>query len=245
MVSTRLFTAFGIAGLMYLAGAAFGQDHAKEAAKPAEKMAQPAGADDAAKQAEEMKMWAEMAKPVKEHQWMAQFVGYWDSESVTYTPQGAGEPEKGRMEYKLAMGGRFIEMDFEGKFMGQPFHGGGMMGYNKVDQRFESTWADNMGTGMLFMTGQLSDGEKTLTLQGDYTNPMTKQKSIFKEITTISDKDHHKSAFYDVVDGKDVKIMEISYTRATKPAKPAKMMDKGAEHEPMKDHSKDDKKGDK
>lgn len=243
MMSNRLFAMCGIAGVMCLAGAALGQDKAKEPAKPADKMAQPAGGEDAAKQAEEMKMWTEMAKPGEQHKWLMQFVGYWESESITYTPQGAGQPEKGRMEYKLAMGGRFLDMDFEGKFMSQPFHGGGMIGYNKVDQRFESTWVDTMGTGMLFMTGQLSDGEKTLTLEGDYTNPMTKQKSTFKEVMTVVDKDHHKSAFYDKVEGKDVKIMEISYTRAARPARPGKL-EKG-EHEPMKDHAKDDKKGEK
>lgn len=228
----------GVVALMACAGVALGQDHGKEPAKPADKMAQPAGGDDAAKQAEEMKIWEEMAKPAEQHKWLTQFEGTWDSETVVYTPEGAGQPEMGRMDYTMALGGRFVGMHFQGAMMGQRFEGGGMLGYNKVDHRFESTWMDTMGTGMLFMTGQLSDGEKVLTLEGDYTNPMTKQKATFKEITTIVDKDHHKSAFYDKVDGKDVKIMEISYTRASKPAKM-----EHDEHEPMKDHAKDDKHG--
>lgn len=210
----------GVAMLMGLAGNAMGQDKAAAPAKALEKVVDHAkkAADDGKA---EMEAWTASAKPGPMHKWLEQFAGTWESETTEFSPAGAGKPEKGKMEYKLTMGGRFIQMDFEGRMHGQFYHGGGMMGFNNVDQRFEATWADSMSSTIMYMNGAADKEGKVLTLQGEYTNPMTKTKDTFKEVTTVIDKDHHKSEFFGTIDGKETKMMEISYTRVAKGAKAA------------------------
>lgn len=237
MSSSKRFMVFGVAAVMCLAGVAMGQDHAKPASKPLDKMPEKMG--DKGPGDAEMQAWIESAKPGPMHKWLSQFVGTWETETTEYTPQGAGKSEKGKMEYKLTMGGRFLDMDFEGRMHGQFYHGGGMMGYNNIDQRFESTWCDTMSSNILFMTGTADKDEKVVTLSGEYTNPATKAKDSFKEILTVIDKDHHKSEFFGMMDGKEMKVMEINYSRVAKGAmRPEKMKPKMTEEMPAKKSDK-------
>jgi hypothetical protein len=223
---------FGVAAVMCLAGAAMGQDHAKPAPKPQEKMPEKMG-DKGHDSNAEMEAWMESSKPGEMHKWLAQFAGTWETETTEFSPEGAGKPEKGKMEYKLTMGGRFLEMNFEGRMHGQFYHGGGAMGFNNIDQRFESTWMDTMSSNMLFMTGTADKDGKMLTLKGEFTNPMTKTKDAFKEVLTVVDKDHHKSEFFGTMNGQEMKMMEITYAREAKGTMKSDKMDK------MKDKVKD------
>lgn len=247
MFTAKRFMVLGVAAVLCLAGSAMGQDHAKPAAKPQEKLPEkpgehgPGGESNA-----EMDAWIASAKPGEMHKWLSQFVGTWETQTTEFSPEGAGQPEKGKMEYKLTMGGRFLNMDFEGRMHGQFYHGGGAIGFNNVEQRFESTWMDTMSSTIMYMTGTADKEGKVLTLMGEVTNPLNKSKDSFKEIMTVIDNDHHKSEFFGAADGHEFKMMEISYTRAAKGTMKSEKMDKMKEK--LKDKANDEatpKKSDK
>jgi hypothetical protein len=118
------------------------------------------------------------------------------------------------MTSKMVMGGRFLSMDYDGRYHGKFFHGGGMWGYNNIDKRFEMTWADSASTAIAFLTGAADDAKKVFTMTGDCSDPISGKKAKQKEILTITGKDTYKQDFYWEVGGAEMKGMSITYTRS-------------------------------
>jgi hypothetical protein len=155
-----------------------------------------------------MKAWEEAGKPGPNHKLLGQFEGEWQTEAKDLTP-GQEATDKGTMTSKMVYGGRFLSMEYDGRFHGQFFRGGGMWGYNNTEKRFESTWADSSGTMLSFMTGSVSADGKVFTMTGEITDPASGKKTMQKEVTTIVGRDSYKMEFY--MDG--VKGMEIVFAK--------------------------------
>lgn len=183
-------------------------------AKPADKGGEkPGGKAPAGDMAAEMAEWQKSAAPGKFHEWLKQMEGEWQVEMKFFGPDGSPMGGgTGTMTSKMTKGGRFLDQDFDGRFNGMFFRGGGTMGYNNLDKRFEATWTDSMSTGIMMMTGQADAAGKVLTMTGESTQPDGK-KETEKEVTTIIDKNSYKSEFFKVAGGKDLKTMEIVYTK--------------------------------
>jgi hypothetical protein len=60
--------------------------------------------------------------------------------------------------------------------------------------------------------GTYDPATKTLTYTSEY-EPMPGMKTKVRELLKIPDKDHHTLEFYEDRGGKEVKVMEIIYTR--------------------------------
>lgn len=162
---------------------------------------------------DKMKAFEEANKPGPSHKMLEQFVGEWAAEAKDLTP-GEENVDKGTMTITMMYGNRFMSMDFDGRNHGKFFRGGGMMGYNNAEKRFEATWADSMSTGIMYMTGSSSGDGKVFTLTGEAPNPMTGKKATWKEVITITSKDTWRDDFSMIDGGKEMKVMEITYTRA-------------------------------
>ena len=59
------------------------------------------------------------------------------------------------------------------------------MGYNNVTDQFESTWVDSMSTGTMMSKGTLSADKKTLTMNSECFDPMTKKPCAGREVVTV------------------------------------------------------------
>jgi hypothetical protein len=190
------------------------------AAKQDGKGAPPAGNADAM-----MKAWEEAAKPGPNHKLLEWFEGEWQAEVKDLSP-GMESSDKGTLTCKMVYGGRFLSMDYDGRFHGKFFRGGGMWGYNNTDKKFESSWADSMGSMISYMTGTVSADKKVFTLSGDMTDPTAGKKISQKEVITITGKDTYKQEFF----MGEQKVMEISYTKG-----------KAEKREDKKDEKKEEK----
>ncbi len=193
-------------------------DKAPKTDKPAPKEDKPKAdkpKTEAPKADDKMKAFEEANKPGPHHKMLEQFEGEWAAEAKDLTP-GEETVDKGTMTIKMMYGNRFMAMDYDGRNHGKFFRGGGMMGYNNAEKRFEATWADSMSTSIMFMTGSSSGDGKTFTLTGEAPNPMTGKKSTWKEVITFTGKDTWRDDFSMVDGGKEMKVMEITYTRAGK-----------------------------
>jgi hypothetical protein len=184
-------------------------DKGAEKAKPADKP----------KVEEKGKSGEDSDKPGPNHKMLAALEGEWAAEVRELTP-GAETTDKGTMTCKMVYGGRFLMMDFDGRSHGKFFKGGGLWGYNNAQKRFESTWADSMGTGIVFMSGSTTGDGKVFTMTGESNDPATGKGMSIKEVSTIKDKNTWHTDFFLVNGGKEMKVMEIEYTRA-KGEKPA------------------------
>lgn len=190
-------------------------------AKPAETKpaapaapAQPGDAKKAPTKEEMEEAWMKAMAKNEHHERFKTLEGTWDCAMKFWEP---GQPEqtgKGSMTNTLIHDGRYVQHDFKGEFMGMPFTGSGLMGYNNATQKYEGTWCDNMGTGIMFSTGSYDEKTKTYTSTGEFDMPgMGKVKQ--REVTTIVDNDKHTMTMYHQIGAeKEMKVMELTYTRA-------------------------------
>jgi hypothetical protein len=95
----------------------------------------------------EMQEMFALAAPGPEHAFFKKLVGSWKTESKFWMdPSQPPMTTLGNASSQLIMGGRFLQSEFTGDFMGMPFEGLGIDGYDRVQEKFVSVWMDNMGT---------------------------------------------------------------------------------------------------
>lgn len=167
---------------------------------------------------EMMKAITEAATPGEEHARLDALVGEWTTTGKFWMGPGK-EPEvsKGTGSSKWIMGKRFIKEDFTGKWMGQPFTGMGILGYDKVKKEYTSTWIDTMGTGVMSSSGHYDSGKNHLVMDTVFACPMSDGEKKGKAVTRIISKDEHVFEMYDIApDGTELKMMEIVYKRKKK-----------------------------
>ena len=164
-----------------------------------------------------MKNWEAYMTPGDVHKMMASWDGTWDTESTSWMAPGAPPmTSKGTSVNKMALGGRYQISNHKGMMMGMPFEGMSMTGYDNAKKMFVSTWIDNMGTGIMKMEGPWDAATKSMTLTGKCVDPMAgggkemELKEIFK---MVDDKTQVMEMYGPGPDGKELKMMEIKFTR--------------------------------
>ncbi len=166
----------------------------------------------------------ELAKIGENHKLLGEMAGNW-----TYTVKmwmdgnTSAEPmtSKGTATRKPMMGGRYYELNVQGemempgadgKMMKMDFKGMALEGYDNVKEKFVSTWMDNMGTGIMMAEGTYDPASKTFTFTSEM-EMMPGMKTKVREVIKIVDKYHHTFEWYEDRGGKEMKTMEINYTR--------------------------------
>jgi hypothetical protein len=113
------------------------------------------------------------------------------------------------------MDGRFVQVDHTGDMGGMAFHGVGVNGFDNVSGKFVSTWIDNMGTGIMIGSGELSKDGKTMTWSFTYNCPITKKPAVMREVETFNSDTSMTMEMYgnDPKSGKEFKMMKIDFTK--------------------------------
>lgn len=166
-------------------------------------------------QDEMMKAWAAYMTPGDMHKMLAKDDGEWTGDITMWMEPGK-EPTKstGTMINKMIMGGRYQESTVSGQMMGQPMEGKGITAYNNSSKQFETTWIDNMGTGIMKLTGTYDPATKSITYTGTQLDPMmNKEVSIKQVLKFIDDKHQVMEMYMPGPDGKNYKGMEIKFTK--------------------------------
>lgn len=164
---------------------------------------------------DEMKKWTEYMTPGKMHKLFSGWDGQWNGEITMWMAPGAPPSQsKGTLINKTIMDGRYQIGTHTGDFNGMPFEGMSILAYDNAKNIFESTWIDNMGTGIMHLKGTFDEKKQVLTLSGFMTDPMTGKDTKVKETFTVKDNDSHTmEMFMEGPDGKEFRTMEIIYKR--------------------------------
>ena len=173
-----------------------------------------------AKKQEMMKKWQEAATPGTAHKVLEPMVGDWTYTSKMWeAPKAKAEESTGTATMKWALGGRFIEQEFKGQAMGQPFEGRGFIGYNNVDKTYETTWFDNMMTSTMFSrNATFETRSKTLKDSGLMTCPMSENHKREYRAEWKLEKNSLRYTMWTKDDGgKEFKQMEINLKRSKEP----------------------------
>jgi len=159
------------------------------------------------------KAWMAYMTPGEQHEHFKVQASDWTYVSKFWMDPTSKEPmvTNGTAKFETIFGGRYLKMTHDGEMMGMPFHGFGLSGYDNAKKVYQSIWIDNMGTGIMYMTGNYIDGKLVMT--GTAPDPMTGKDVTMKEVNTEVDKDHFYFEMYVVTPKGDVKTMEINYTR--------------------------------
>lgn len=159
----------------------------------------------------EMEAMEKAMSPGENHKNLARYVGDWTfTNKMWMDPSQPPQESGGTMKGEMILGGRYAQLHWKGEFMGMPFEGRGTEGYDNLAKQYVSSWVDNMGTGILSMTGTCENDGKTCTMKGDMIDPMTGNKSYMRTVVTWMDQNNFKwEMFGPGADGKELKMMEM------------------------------------
>jgi hypothetical protein len=163
---------------------------------------------------DDMKAMMAYSTPGDIHKMMARSAGSWTG-VVTMWMQPGAPPVSSTAEStsEMILGGRCLQSKNTGSFMGQPFEGLSIMGYDNAKKVFVSSWIDNMGTGMMYMTGTWDPQTKSINFTGTEVDPMAGKDVSIREVWQMVDDNNQVMDMYSVTDGKEFKAMEIKFTR--------------------------------
>lgn len=169
-------------------------------------------------QADEPKGMA-MPDPIKagpEQAHYPKMAGKWNIAQTMFMPDGKTMKSTATQETRVVLGGLGIAFDFEGsmgpdaKMLGHGFHT-----YAPGAKKYETYWFDNYSTfGASHGWGTWD--EKTKTMREEMRGPGPDGKEMVMRSTTVveSDDKHTMTMFMVMPDGKEMKLMEMVYTRA-------------------------------
>lgn len=161
------------------------------------------------------KAWMAFMTPGDVHKMIAKSDGQWKGDVTWWTAPGQ-QPmtSTATCTNTMIMGGRYQQSMNKGTMMGMPFEGMGLLGYDNAAKVFNYTWIDNMGTGVMNMTGTWDDATKSVNFTGTTTDPVSGKQIPVREVFTMTNDNNQMLQMYTSgPDGKEFKTMEIKYTR--------------------------------
>jgi Protein of unknown function (DUF1579) len=157
-------------------------------------------------------------RPTEQHELLKKDVGTWDATVRIFPMPGAkAMVSKGVEKNRLLKGGLWLITRFEGEAMGTPFIGMGQFGYDPAEKKYVGTWVDTMTPHMMTMKSEYDEATKTMTGTSETRDPITGEKYTAKMINRYNDDgtrvmEMHRTG----EDGKESKVMEITYKRSEK-----------------------------
>jgi hypothetical protein len=150
-------------------------------------------------------------KQLSEH-----FDGNWNVKATMWMdPSMPPMNSTGKSTNTTEYGGRHVRNKYTGEFMGAPFQGEALTSYDNVKGKYINLWIDSMGTGQYVTEGDYDPATKTYTFRGTMSDPTKPdKKTTMKDVVRIKDKDNHVMESYELVDGKENKMMVLEYSRA-------------------------------
>jgi hypothetical protein len=161
-----------------------------------------------------MDLYTKLGTPGAPHKLLASMAGTWIAKVKSWMePDKPPMESRGAAKRKMLFDGRYLQEEFTGEMMGSPFNGLGFTGYDNNGKKYVSTWMDSMSTGILFFEGTAGADGKTITQKCRYNDPV-KGPAEWRSVTRIVDDNTEIFEMYNTVKGgKEVKMMEITYTR--------------------------------
>ena len=164
----------------------------------------------------QMAEWMKYAQPDDHHKALEPFVGSWTYKSKFWmSPEAPAQESNGTSEVKWILGNRYLQEDVTGDMGGMPFHGISLTGYDLIKKEYFNIWFDDMSTAPMVSKGQMDAASKVLTVDGTYPDVTKGMKDTkYRTIQKITGPDQHFMEMFMVGDdGKEVKNMEITYSR--------------------------------
>jgi hypothetical protein len=161
-----------------------------------------------------METYTKLATPGPQHKQMASLAGTWTTKTKSWMdPSQPPMESTGTCEQKVLLDGRFLQQECTGDMMGQKFNGFGLMAYDNFTKKYKATWMDSMGTGLYVFEGTGSADGKTINMTSSWEDPIEGPMKA-RTVTKIIDNNNQIFEMYGTGKlGKEIKMMEMTYTR--------------------------------
>lgn len=171
----------------------------------------PAPADMAAM----MEQARKFTQPGEHHKILERWIGKWSTETRFFMSGQATPVEKGTIETKWLMPGRWLMSETKGTMMGMPSHSVIMMGYDNFKMSYVFTAVSNMDTAMLRAEGDMDPSGKTLIMYGTLDEYLTgEHDKMVKYLWRFESDDKTIMEIHDLPIGENnTKVIEIVATR--------------------------------
>lgn len=196
---------------------ALAQEKKPEAPAPAGKTGQPPTTQPAGEKAvkEMMAKWMEVNQPGPPHETFKKWAGEWESASRFWmTPDAPPSESKGRAEFELLYGGRYLLGRHKIEMPEGSFEGMSLDAYDNVKKKYVSMWIDSLSTGVYLMTGTADAAGKVWNYAGTMDDPLTGEDKPTRMVMRWLNDDTVVMEMFEKPAGKDeFKNMEMTYTR--------------------------------
>ena len=150
--------------------------------------------------------------PAKEHEWLKQFAGEWETEAEMIVEPGKPAVKCKGTESSRSLGGFWLVSEMKGDFMGVPVTGLLTVGYDDQKKKFVGTWVCSVCDRMFTYEGTASGN--TLTLETEGPHPATGKTVKMRDVVELKDKDHKLlTSYIQGEDGKWVSFMTMNARR--------------------------------
>jgi len=161
-----------------------------------------------------MELYQKLATPGEPHKLFARLAGSWTTKTKEWMEPGKPPMEsEGTVDMLMLLDGRYLQQEYHGKMMGQPFTGISINAYDNLTKHYVASWMSTTGTGIFMMEGTASADGKTITLSGKHPETcggFMKHRAVWK----ITDNNNQVFEMYGAHHGgKEMKMVEIVYTR--------------------------------
>lgn len=130
-------------------------------------------------------------------------------------PGAAPDESSGWSNTDWEVDGRFLIQRIEGRWLGSPFRGVAILGYDNATEEFTAVWMDNLGSNIIFSRGKADESGETITLRGQHVDIITGEKVETTAILQMPDRkgETKLEMFRTGPDGADFKFLEVATTR--------------------------------
>src|SRR5262245_46680531 len=149
-----------------------------------------------------------LAKPGEEHARMKTLVGEWTTHGVLDMGPTRTTMD-GTASITMILGDRYLRQEFRGTFMGSPYEGRGVIGYDNATKEFVSVFIDNQRTGFLLGKGVETTPGKVWTFESSFNGPGGMAMKSKEVLTKVSDKE----LTYEVFMGSEKPLWSHKYTK--------------------------------
>jgi hypothetical protein len=130
-------------------------------------------------------------QPTKEHQWLQQFVGEWESTAEAMIAPGQPPMTCHGKATSRMIGGFWVVTEGEADMMGVKIQSLQTIGYDTAKKKYTGTWIDSMFNYMWQYEGTIDPTGKTLVLEAEGPNMMAGGKlTKFRDAYEFKSNDH-------------------------------------------------------
>jgi hypothetical protein len=163
-----------------------------------------------------------LAMPGEQHRWLEPLVGRWNVEMRVFPAPGAPPLVSGGLTAtrQWILDGRYLREELRGAFMGNPSSRDGVLGFNRLDGRFELATVDTFEPGQMFYAGRDDATPTRFSMHGDSTEagmgaePTLRRRDLRFEIEILDRDTNVQRIFVRYPGASEVLFVEQRFTRA-------------------------------